>query len=125
MPEAYVYLRCETGGELFEGKISWYGEPGINADLDRWNCTTLINLLQDHHLETNLYVQHNRYVIFDSKEQAEHPDTSSDSTQFDQLNAVYFRRYPSAVGHLTVTRQGNTAFHLQREPKQLLNPDAK
>lgn len=118
MPEAYVHLRCETGGEIFEGKISWYGKPPIDAYLDRWNCTTLLEQLQNHHLETNKYLQHNSFLIFDSREQATTPDKPTDPIQSD---VAYFQKYPSAIGHLTVTRQGNTAFHLQREPQQLLS----
>jgi len=105
MPERYLYARCREEGcdKIFEGQLSWTGQ-------DCQGKSPLIDLLQQHHLETDILAQHNSFVLFIDKNSAE----KSPQEEADPLSA--YRYFPLSIGVIIVTRQRNIAFSLRSDP---------
>jgi hypothetical protein len=114
MPEKYVYAVCEVEDckKIFEGQISYDGITGA-ATLDtRPELSPLIDILQEHHLETGITSRHNHFILFTRREDTnEEPNLDVDRT-------LIYSRYKKTIGFIGVTRQRNVAFTLVREPKE-------
>lgn len=112
MPEKFLYARCRVTdcGKIFEGNLTWDGTPGDADVYDQDGKSPLVDLLQQHHLETGLLSKHNNFVIFITKEHAMIPPNQNAGPY------MVYRESPFAVASLGVTRQRNIAFSLRLDP---------
>ncbi len=113
MPENFLYARCRVNacGKIFEGQLSWDGVPHINTSANDFeNKSPIIDLLQNHHLETGILSRHNSFLLFTSLAHALKPPMEEADV------SLTFAEYPLAVGVIGVSRQRNVTLFLKTDP---------